>query len=51
LTGWTLFCASSISADKKTIVGNGDHNGRMEAWVAHLDRPVNETGKGKAGGK
>ncbi|MBI5393730.1 MAG: PEP-CTERM sorting domain-containing protein [Verrucomicrobia bacterium] len=48
LTGWTLSMASGMSADGTTIVGNGTHNGRIEAWVAHLDRPVNApAGKGR----
>lgn len=41
LTGWKLGEAKGISLDGKTIVGNGKHNGHHEAWVAHLDRPLN----------
>ncbi|MCX6900207.1 MAG: hypothetical protein NT105_16105 [Verrucomicrobia bacterium] len=41
LTGWELQKATDISADGRTIVGTGKHNGHYEAWVAHLDRPVN----------
>ena len=41
LTGWKLQKAKGISADGTTIVGDGDHNGNMEAWVVHLDRPLN----------
>jgi hypothetical protein len=36
LTGWTLTYANAISADGRTLVGNGLHNGRREAWIAHL---------------
>ncbi len=50
LTGWKLMWATGISADGRTIIGNGQHNGRDEAWVAHLDRPVNAVA-GKEGGK
>ena len=41
LIGWRLKFVTGISADGKTIVGDGYHNGRTEAWIAHLDRPVN----------
>jgi probable HAF family extracellular repeat protein len=44
LTGWELEWACGISADRKTIVGIGVHNGRGDAWLARLDRPVTETG-------
>jgi len=47
LTGWTLISASGISDDRTTIVGHGRHNDHYEAWIAHLDRPLNETGKAK----
>ncbi|MBI5396076.1 MAG: PEP-CTERM sorting domain-containing protein [Verrucomicrobia bacterium] len=48
LTAWTLIKATGISIDRKTIIGNGIHKDHLEAWVAHLDRPVNEAaGKGK----
>lgn len=50
LTGWKLTSATGVSADGKTIVGNGEHNGHDEAWVAHLDRPVNAPA-GKERGK
>lgn len=37
LSGWTLSSASDISADGRTIVGNGTNpNGNQSAWVAHL---------------
>ncbi len=36
LTGWTLGSAVDISADGRTIVGNGLHNGVNEAWIARL---------------
>jgi len=47
LNGWQLRRATRISADDKTIIGSGKHNDGFEAWVAHLDRPLNETGKAK----
>jgi len=34
LTGWTLTTANGVSADGRTIVGTGTHNGQTEAWVA-----------------
>jgi hypothetical protein len=50
LTGWNLYTAPGISADRKTIIGEGNHKGHIEAWVAHLDRPVNgPAGKGQSG--
>jgi probable HAF family extracellular repeat protein len=51
LTGWTTIWATGISPDRKTIIGEGLHNGNIEAWVARLDRPVNEAGGKKAKGK
>jgi probable HAF family extracellular repeat protein len=39
LTGWTLYGAHGISADGRTIVGIGDHNGVGEAWIATLSPP------------
>jgi len=36
LTGWTLTAANGVSADGRTIVGTGTHNGQTEAWVAQL---------------
>ena len=37
MSGWTLTKAISISADGKTIVGEGyDPNGNDSAWIAHL---------------
>lgn len=41
LTGWKLTSATGISADGKTIVGSSRHSNRDEAWMAHLDKPVN----------
>jgi len=41
LTGWSLTAAKGVSADGKVIVGNGERNGHHEAWIAHLDRPLN----------
>jgi len=36
-TGWTLTCATSVSASGKTIVGNGiDPDGHNEAWILQL---------------
>jgi len=36
-TGWTLTCATSVSASGKTIVGNGiDPDGYNEAWILQL---------------
>jgi len=40
LTGWTLTAANGVSADGRTIVGRGTHNGQTEAWVAQLSSPV-----------
>lgn len=37
LSGWTLSAATAISADGLTVVGNGIHGGRQEAWLARLD--------------
>lgn len=49
LTGWKLTEANGISADGKTIVGTGEHNGDTEAWIAHLDSPLNApAAKGKS---
>jgi len=39
LSGWTINDATGISADGLTIVGNGFHNGRQEAWVAVIPEP------------
>jgi uncharacterized membrane protein len=37
LAGWTLICATSVSASGKTIVGNGiDPDGHNEAWILQL---------------
>lgn len=52
LTGWSLEEATGISDDAKTIIGHGWHaqmdmlgqqhyRGDKEAWIAHLDRPLN----------
>jgi len=41
LTGWRLGGASGISADGKTIIGNGiNPNGNSEAWVACIPEPT-----------
>ena len=40
LKGWKLTSAAGISSDGKTIVGHSRHDDHDEAWVAHLDRPV-----------
>ena len=40
LTGWTLTSANGISADGRTVVGTGTHNGQTEAWVAQLSSPT-----------
>ena len=46
LAEWKLTDATCISGDGKTIAGTGKHNGHEEAWIAHLDRPLNTpTGK------
>jgi probable HAF family extracellular repeat protein len=40
LTDWTLVSANGISADGRTIVGDGiNPNGDIEAWVVHLGDP------------
>jgi len=40
LTGWTLEEATGVSADGRTIVGNGiNPNGNSEAWVAVVPEP------------
>jgi probable HAF family extracellular repeat protein len=36
LTGWALYEATGVSADGRTIVGSGVHNGRGEGWVVTL---------------
>ncbi len=36
LTGWTLTKTNGVSADGRTIVGDGTHNGNAEAWIATL---------------
>ena len=36
LTDWTLLVAYGISADGRTIVGSGSHNGLAEGWVVTL---------------
>ncbi|MBI5685529.1 MAG: hypothetical protein HZC54_10640 [Verrucomicrobia bacterium] len=42
LAGWKLEGERvRVSADAKTIVGDGMHNGHVEAWVVHLDKSVN----------
>src|SRR3954465_14090983 len=38
LTRWGLTVANGVSFDGRTIVGDGTHNGRTEAWVATLPR-------------
>jgi len=61
LSGWSLEKATGISDDGKTIVGDGwriskdifgqqQYRGQDEAWIAHLDRPVNAPA-GKERGK
>jgi len=38
LTGWSLTCATSISADGKSIAGNGvDPAGHQEAWLFQVE--------------
>jgi len=40
LTGWTLTEARGISADGRTIIGNGTNPaGNLEGWVASFGRP------------
>lgn len=40
LTGWHLEGASGISADGRTIVGNGlNPSGAPEAWIAVIPEP------------
>ncbi|MCC6359287.1 MAG: PEP-CTERM sorting domain-containing protein [Phycisphaerales bacterium] len=37
LTGWTLSDATAVSADGRTVAGNGiNPAGRYEAWIAHV---------------
>jgi probable HAF family extracellular repeat protein len=36
LTGWALTFAYAVTADARTIVGEGTHNGHTEAWIATL---------------
>ncbi len=38
LSGWALYDAVAINLDGRVITGNGVHNGRFEAWVAHVPR-------------
>lgn len=40
LTGWLLRNATAISADGRTIVGEGAHNGVGEAWLATIPPPA-----------
>ncbi|MHC4063593.1 MAG: hypothetical protein ACYSUI_03700, partial [Planctomycetota bacterium] len=35
LSGWKLNTARSVSDDGRTIVGDGEHDGGHEAWIAH----------------
>jgi probable HAF family extracellular repeat protein len=37
LTGWELQTATAISADGSTVIGDGVHNSKTEAWVARLN--------------
>ncbi len=40
LTGWTLVTARGVSADGRTIVGEGKNpSGQSEGWIAVLDLP------------
>ncbi|MEX2140514.1 MAG: hypothetical protein WD894_14725 [Pirellulales bacterium] len=39
LDGWALTQAYGVSHDGRTIVGQGIHNGRSEAWVATIPEP------------
>jgi probable HAF family extracellular repeat protein len=36
LAGWTLTTSNGVSANGRTIVGSGTHNGNTEAWIATL---------------
>jgi probable HAF family extracellular repeat protein len=36
LTGWSLTLALAVSDDGKVATGYGQHDGRLEGWVAHL---------------
>ena len=36
LSAWTLDAANAVSADGRTILGQGTHNGVQEAWIATL---------------
>jgi PEP-CTERM motif len=40
LTGWSLPAATGISADGRTIAGNGfNPSGQTEAWIATVPEP------------
>jgi hypothetical protein len=44
LTGWRLFEATGISADGRTIIGNGyNPSGTTEGWIAHFNCPLTAT--------
>lgn len=39
LTGWNLFEATGVSADGRTIVGDGTFNGEQRGWIATIPAP------------
>jgi uncharacterized membrane protein len=40
IEGWSLFDATGVSADGRTIVGYGfNPQGQGEAWIAHVPEP------------
>jgi probable HAF family extracellular repeat protein len=49
LAGWQLSAAHAISADGRTIVGTGAHNGTTEAWIATIPEPSSLTLAGMSG--
>ena len=41
ITGWSLNNAAAVSADGRTIAGQGKNpTGSTEAWIAHLGNPI-----------
>ncbi len=40
LTGWSLRFVDGMSADGRTLVGSGMHNGASESWIATIPPPA-----------